>query len=95
MQIKKIFIKQNIWIGIFAIIIALPLGNFMTDYIFKNAIGDSYDFEAMIKPATFIFSAFSKNSKKRHIVSSYPLMVNPLSDFLESAMKAVYSFASI
>ena len=57
-QIKKIFIKQNIWIGIFAIIIALPLGNFMTDYIFKNAIGDSYDFEAMIKPITFIGSAF-------------------------------------
>ena len=56
-QIKKIFIKQNIWIGIFAIIIALPLGNYITDYIFKNAIGDSYDFEAMIKPATFIFSA--------------------------------------
>ena len=55
-QIKKIFIKQNIWIGVFAIIIALPLGNYMTDYIFKNAIGDSYDFEAMIKPATFIFS---------------------------------------
>ncbi len=56
-QIKKIFIKQNIWIGIFAIIIALPLGNYMTDYIFKNAIGDTYDFEAMIKPITFIFSA--------------------------------------
>ena len=56
-QIKNIFIKQNIWIGIFAIIIALPLGNYMTDYIFKNAIGDSYDFEAMIKPITFIFSA--------------------------------------
>lgn len=56
-QIKSIFIKQNIWIGIVAIIIALPLGNFMTDYIFKNAIGDSYDFSAMIKPATFIFSS--------------------------------------
>ena len=56
-QIKKIFIKQNIWIGIIAIIIALPLGNYMTDYIFKNAIGDSYDFEAMIKNITFICSA--------------------------------------
>ena len=56
-QIKKIFIKQNIWIGIFAIIIALPLGNYMTDYIFKNAIGDTYDFEAMIKPITFIMSS--------------------------------------
>ena len=56
-QIKNIFIKQNIWIGVFAIIIALPLGNYMTDYIFKNAIGDAYDFEAKIKSATFIFSS--------------------------------------
>ena len=56
-QIKEIFIKQNIWIGIFAIIIALPLGNYMTDYIFKNAIGDTYDFSAMIKPITFIVSS--------------------------------------
>ena len=56
-QIKKIFIKQNIWIGIVAIIIALPLGNYTTDYIFKNAIGDTYDFEAMIKPVTFIMSS--------------------------------------
>ena len=56
-QIKKIFVKQNMWIGILAIIIAMPLGNYMTDYIFKNAIGDTYDFSAMIKPATFIISA--------------------------------------
>ena len=56
-QIKKIFIKQNIWLGILAIIIALPLGNYMTDFIFKNAIGDSYDFSAMIKPLTFLFSS--------------------------------------
>ena len=55
--IKSIFIKQNIWISILAIMIALPLGNFMTDYIFKNAIGDTYDFSAMIKPITFIISA--------------------------------------
>ena len=55
--IKGIFLKQNIWITIIAIIIALPLGNLMTDYIFKNAIGDTYDFSAMIKPETFIISA--------------------------------------
>lgn len=55
--IKDIFIKQNIWIGIASIIIALPLGNLMTDYIFKNAIGDTYDFSAIIKPATFALSA--------------------------------------
>jgi putative ABC transport system permease protein len=56
-QIKSIFIKQNIWIGILAILIALPLGNLVTDYIFVNAIGDTYDFNAMIKPATYIISA--------------------------------------
>lgn len=56
-QIKDIFIKQNLWIAIGAIIIALPLGNYMTDYIFKNAIGDTYDFSAMIKPITFIGAA--------------------------------------
>ena len=55
--IKKIFIKQNIWISIFAIIIALPLGYVMTDYIFVNAIGDTYDFNAMISPLTYIISA--------------------------------------
>lgn len=56
-QIKDIFIKQNLWIAVGAIIIALPLGNYMTDYIFKNAIGDTYDFSAMIKPITFIGAA--------------------------------------
>ena len=56
-QIKSIFIKQNIWIGLLAIIIAMPLGNLMTDYIFVNAIGDTYDFNAKIKPLTFILSS--------------------------------------
>ena len=57
-KIKSIFIKQNIWISIVAILIALPLGNWMTDYIFVNAIGDVYDFNAMIEPLTYIISAF-------------------------------------
>ena len=55
-SIKSIFIKQNIWISIVAILISLPLGNLMTDYIFVNAIGDTYDFSAMIKPLTFVVS---------------------------------------
>ena len=56
-QIKKIFITQNIWISIVAILISMPLGFILTDYIFKNAIGDTYDFSASIKPITFILSA--------------------------------------
>ena len=55
-QIQKIFIKQNIWITILAIIIAMPLGYYMTDYIFVNAIGDTYDFNAHIKLITYIVS---------------------------------------
>ena len=54
--IKKIFIKQNIWISLLAILIALPLGYIMTDYIFVNAIGDTYDFNAMITPLTYIIA---------------------------------------
>ena len=55
--IKNIFVKQNLWISVVAIIIALPLGFLMTDYIFQNAIGDTYDFSAMIRPITYIASA--------------------------------------
>ena len=53
-QIKNIFIKQNIWLTIIAIILGLPLGYFMVDYIFKAAIGDSYDFNAEIKLYSYI-----------------------------------------
>lgn len=55
-QIKKIFIKQNIWLTVIAIIIGLPLGFFMTDYIFKSALGDAYDFNAQIKFISYIYA---------------------------------------
>ena len=56
-SIKDIFIKQNLWIAFVSILAGLPAGNWMTDYIFKNAIAEDYDFSAMIKPITFIGSA--------------------------------------
>lgn len=55
-QIKKIFIKQNIWLTIAAIIIGLPLGFIMTDYIFKSALGDAYDFNAQIKLVSYVYA---------------------------------------
>lgn len=55
-QIKKIFIKQNTMISIFSIIIGLPLGYYLVDYLFKNAIKDSYDFSAYILPYTYIYA---------------------------------------
>ena len=55
-QIRKIFIKQNIWITIVAIVLGLPLGFYMVDYIFKSALGDSYDFNAQIEIISYIFA---------------------------------------
>lgn len=55
-QIKKIFVKQNIWITVIAIIIGLPLGFYMTDYIFKSALGDSYDFNAQIEVMSYFYA---------------------------------------
>ena len=56
-QIKKIFIKQNNWIAIISIIIGLPLGFYLTDWLFKTAIEEHYDFGAFITKRTYIISA--------------------------------------
>lgn len=55
-QTKKIYTKQNNWITIISIIIGLPLGYFMTDFIFKMALSDSYDFAAKIKLLSYIYA---------------------------------------
>ena len=57
-QIRDIFEKQNIWLSIIAVILGLPLGFIMTDYIFKEALGDSYDFNAQIKLLTYLIAFF-------------------------------------
>ena len=56
-KIKKIFIKQNNWIAIISIIIGLPLGYYLTDWLFKTAIEEHYDFGASITVRTYIISA--------------------------------------
>jgi len=55
--IKKIFIKQNNIIAIISIIIGLPLGYYLTDWLFKTAIEEHYDFGASITIQTYIISA--------------------------------------
>lgn len=47
-QIRNIFIKQNNWIAIISIIIGLPLGYYLTNWLFKTAIEEHYDFSAYI-----------------------------------------------
>jgi len=56
-QIEKIFIKQNNWIAIISIIIGLPGGFYLTDWLFKTAIEEHYDFGASITIRTYILSA--------------------------------------
>lgn len=47
-KIKNIFIKQNIWITLISIVIGLPLGYLLVEYLFKVAIEEHYDFSAYI-----------------------------------------------
>ena len=56
-KIKKIFIKQNNWIAIISILIGLPLGYYLTDWLFKTAIEEHYDFGASITTKTYIIGS--------------------------------------
>ena len=55
-QIENIFIKQNNWIAILASLCGLPLGFYLTDWLFKTAIEEHYDFGASITLRTYILS---------------------------------------
>lgn len=55
-KIRKIFIKQNSIITVIAILIGLPLGYYLTNFLFKVAIEEHYDFSASIKPITYVIS---------------------------------------
>lgn len=55
-QIKKIFVKQSTWITVASIIVGLPFGYYMTDYIFKSALGDGFDLSAEIKIISYAIS---------------------------------------
>ena len=56
-QIKNIFIKQNNWIAVVSIIFGLPMGYYLTDWLFKTAIEEHYDFGAFIETRTYIIAA--------------------------------------
>ena len=56
-QIRKIYIKQNIWISVISIIIGCPTGFYLTDWLFKTAIEESYDFSANINISTYLIAA--------------------------------------
>lgn len=55
-NIRKIYVKQNNWITYVAIIVGIPFGFLMTDFIFKMALSDSYDFSAYIKIISYLYA---------------------------------------
>ena len=55
-KIKKIFIKQNMWIATLSAIIGMPCGYYITDYVFKMVSERDYDFGAVITINTYIMS---------------------------------------
>ena len=57
-QIRKIYEKQNNWITYVSILIGLPIGYYMTDFIFKMALSDTYDFSAKIKLISYLYAVF-------------------------------------
>ena len=56
-KIQKIIIKQNNIVAVISIILGLPAGFYLTDWLFKTAIEDSYDFGAHINIQTYIIAA--------------------------------------
>lgn len=56
-QIKKIYIKQNNWIAIISIILGLPLGYYLTSWLFKVCLDEKYDFGTHINVSTYILAA--------------------------------------
>lgn len=55
-QIKKIFTSQNVWLSVIGMILGLPLGYIVLDYVYKKALSDAYDFSAYVKPITYVYA---------------------------------------
>ena len=55
-KIEKIFVKQNNQIAITSIVLGLPLGYMLTEWLFQTAIEEHYNFNAYILPITYIIA---------------------------------------
>ena len=56
-QLRRIFIKQNNWIAVISIILSIPLGYYLTDYLFRIALEDHYDFSAHINLLSYVYAS--------------------------------------
>lgn len=56
-KITKIFTMQNSIITVISIILGLPLGYFLTSYLFKACLDEAYDFGVHIEIITYVIAA--------------------------------------
>ena len=56
-QIQKIFIRQNNIVAVISIILGLPAGFYLTDWLFKTAIEEHYDFGVHINLISYVLAA--------------------------------------
>ena len=56
-RIRRIFIKQNNWITIAAIILGLPLGRGLTSWLFKICIDEKFDIDTYVSFVTYLLGA--------------------------------------
>lgn len=56
-QIQKIFIRQNNIVSVISTILGLPAGFYLTDWLFKTAIEEHYDFGAHINLVSYVLAA--------------------------------------
>ncbi|MBR6851490.1 MAG: ABC transporter permease [Lachnospiraceae bacterium] len=56
LKIVKIYTMQNVWITLAGIVFGLPGGFLFTDYMFRYAIGEDYDFNAYIEPSAYLIA---------------------------------------
>lgn len=54
-RIRKIYIRQNLWITFLSIVLGMPLGYYMTYFIFRMALSESYDMMAKVNNISYIY----------------------------------------
>ncbi|WP_294219148.1 ABC transporter permease [Pseudobutyrivibrio sp.] len=85
-KLTMIYTQQNLWLTIIGIIFGLPLGFEFTDYMFKYAIGDDYDFFANIDVSAYMIAAIG--TLVIMFVTSIALSVNLKKIDMVSSLKA-------
>ena len=54
--LRRIFNQQGRILSIISIAMGLPAGYFMISYIFREALGDNYDFPAYVRPISYVLA---------------------------------------